>query len=851
MENRTEDGYAVFGSVWKQGERKKEDGFRLLTGTGEERPVQSRITAWYPDGSVKWAAHRADSRELTESVVLEKGDRKEPEKRIEIRKEQGVYSIDAGRVTAEIPEQGGEIFRNLRTDGKLTAESAEELLILEKRQTEGETLIRREVSFIGETVEVLLEEEGPLCAVFRLSGVHKNKETGEVKLPFIIRLTFGLMEPSVQITHTFLYDGNENEDFLKGIGMRVQCPIAGRMYNRHVKFLTDHGAFHESLAMLLSWRPRVPKETYSAQMDGKILALDPEKDAAALEAAAHMPIWGEYRLLQDSPSHFSVRKKVGKDGLCYLESLHGNRAPGCFAAAGEDGGVMISGKDFWQKYPQSLAVKQADRDCFQAEFWFWSPDAEAMDFRHYADEGYSQTYYEGFDEVKATPYGIANTNEFSLMGFTGEIPSDAEMKEFHKKVQKPAIYLADPEYYHETGAFGVWGLKKTESGMERWLEDQLNRAFEFYQKEIDVRNWYGLFNYGDVMHTYDPTRHCWRYDMGGYAWQNTELVPTLWLWLYFLRTGREDVFTLAEAMSRHCSEVDVYHFGPYKGIGSRHNVRHWGCSCKEARIAMAGHHRYYYYLTGDPRIGDVMEDVKDGDQALLNIDPLRHFYDKETMVYPTHARTGPDWSSLCSDWMTQWERTGDPAYEKKIRTGIADIRQAPLKLVSGSNFEYNPADSHLRYIGENAAGGTHLTVCMGAPQTWFELAELLGDEEWKQMLADYGRFYYLSREEQLKQSNGLFGERESSLPYMAAAMAAYGAAYYQDRALAEKTWKILLETMERDGSANGFQASGVPDAGNQEMLEEISWISTNYASQWCLNVIMALGLIRDALPDKR
>lgn len=74
-----------------------------------------------------------------------------------------------------------------------------------------------------------------------------------------------------------------------------------------------------------------------------------------------------------------------------------------------------------------------------------------------------------------------------------------------------------------------------------------------------MRSWYGMFNYGDIMHTYDPFRHSWRYDMGGYAWQNTELVPTLWLWLAFMRSGREDIFTMAEAMSRHCSEVDIYH----------------------------------------------------------------------------------------------------------------------------------------------------------------------------------------------------------------------------------------------------------------------------------------------------
>ena len=60
--------------------------------------------------------------------------------------------------------------------------------------------------------------------------------------------------------------------------------------------------------------------------------------------------------------------------------------------------------------------------------------------------------------------------------------------------------------------------------------------------------------------------------MGGYAWQNTELIPTLSLWLAFMRSGREDIFTMAEAMSRHSADVDIYHFGDLKGLGSRHNV---------------------------------------------------------------------------------------------------------------------------------------------------------------------------------------------------------------------------------------------------------------------------------------
>lgn len=42
-------------------------------------------------------------------------------------------------------------------------------------------------------------------------------------------------------------------------------------------------------------------------------------------------------------------------------------------------------------------------------------------------------------------------------------------------------------------------------------------------QDIDQRQFYGFWNYGDVMHTYDQTRHTWRYDVGGYAWDNGEL----------------------------------------------------------------------------------------------------------------------------------------------------------------------------------------------------------------------------------------------------------------------------------------------------------------------------------------
>lgn len=867
LENRVNGGIAAFGSVWKKGEAAAGQKFILLNDKQEQIPVQSRITAYWPDGSIKWATHTADSVMMGEraEIILRKTAEGKGSGSAHLSAEAcgenaedsmtpGMWTEETDReflikgkhISMRIPKKGDAVLEDLYINGSLRAVKAIPVLLLEERTQSGS--VRRDLPGTGTVEEVTIEEAGQVACDICIRGCHEMNDL-VTRFPFILRIRVGQDSSRLDFTHTFFYDGDENKEFLKGIGIRFHCPVEGESYNRHVAFGTDNGRFHEALGLLLTWRPRIPEGVYRSQIAGKLVDLSGEEESIR-EAAEKIPIWSNYHICQDSSRHFMIRKKVEEEECCYLDCLHGSRAPGVAAFGGTNGGLLFAMRDFWRKYPSGFSFEHLSCEQAEATVWFWSPEAQPMDFRHYAVEGYDQTYYEGFPEVGATPFGIANTSTFSISGFEELIPDSEDMKRFGEIVEKPAVYVGSPQYYHERKAFGRWSLPSAGTEAEKWLEEQLDRAVDFYKQEVEVRDWYGMFNYGDFMHTYDRERHCWRYDCGGYAWQNTELVPTIWLWLAFLRTGREDIFTMAEAMSRHCSEVDVYHFGPLKGIGSRHNVRHWGCSCKEARIAMAGHHRYYYYLTGDLRMGDIFEDVKDGDFALLNMDPLRYFYSKDEMNEPTHARSGPDWSSFCSNWMTRWERFGDISYEKKIRTGIEDIKRAPLKLVSGPDFEYNPDNSHLRYIGERAAGGTHLQICMGAAQVWIELGELLGDEEWKRMMAEYGRFYFLDRESQLQESGGLIGDREFSLPFMAAAMGAYGADYLKDKELARITWLTLLRTILAGEDRGGFAVKDVIDGGNRKVLKEIPWISTNFTAQWCLNVIMALEFIGRELPEE-
>lgn len=230
------------------------------------------------------------------------------------------------------------------------------------------------------------------------------------------------------------------------------------------------------------------------------------------------------------------------------------------------------------------------------------------------------------------------------------------------------------------------------------IENRKSALLDFYVAEIDQRRFYGFWNYGDVMHTYDETRHTWRYDVGGYAWDNGELASDLWLWMSFLRTGRADVFRIAHAMTRHLSEVDFHHIGPFAGLGSRHNVSHWGDGAKEVRITGSTLKRPFYYLTADELIGDIIDYSLQADETIVTWEPLRKvLVPPDPAACPGRVRIGPDWTTLAGNWFTKWERTNDSQWLDRIKTGMHDIGTFKYGLFTGYTgaVGWDPRTAHL------------------------------------------------------------------------------------------------------------------------------------------------------------
>ncbi|MCR2805640.1 hypothetical protein NQZ67_17285 [Paenibacillus sp. SCIV0701] len=835
----------TWGVPWKQGELDRNTPLKLCGNDGASVPVQSWPTAYWPDGSVKWTAHAASFHsEPVDNYSLEPGAAAPADASLSVKEADEYIEVDTGAVVCRFNRSGPSVIRELSRDGrKLCAEGRLVAMREERHYTSGRnTIVEETLQSIVESTKV--EQKGPIRAVVKIQGRHQSTAGGRRWLPFTLRFVFYARQASIRIVHTLLYDGNPHQDFLKGLGIRFTIPMKGPLYNRHLRMAGDTGWFSESPKGLMTFRlPDRQRELYEQQTAGSFLSLDSDQDAGLRSLLDDSPEWGDFKLTQISSDSYMIQKRT-KEGCGWIHSVSGSRAGGLLYTGGEEGGLAIGVRRFWEKFPTGLEAAGLTGEEAAITAWFWSPDAPAMDLRHYDTETHVISCYEGADELRSTPYGVGNTSELMLW-CCESTPNHDTLDAMVREKESPPLLVCEPARYHETRALGFWSLPDRSTPVKSQLEDTLDQLIGFYQEEIEQRRWYGFWDYGDVMHSYDPVRHTWKYDIGGCAWQNTELAPNIWLWYMFLRSGRADIFRLAEAMTRHTSEVDVYHIGEYAGLGSRHNVLHWGCGCKEARIGMAGLHKFYYYLTADERIMDIMDEAKDSDYATLRLDPMRAYFAKDE--FPTHTRSGPDWAAFCSNWLAHWERYEDTSYRDKMLRGIECLKGMPNRLLTGPVFGYEPKTGELLFMGHENYGH-HLMICMGGAQVWTEMAYLLQDPEWDAMLAEYGEFYNLPKEEKIRRTSGALQGKDWNIPMLSTAMMAFSASRMNNGELAKQAWDYLLRSPYNWSVEIPLETREVPRQEFVRSIREIPWISTNTVSQWSINTIVCLEMIGEHLP---
>jgi hypothetical protein len=829
------DTQLVWGVPWPRGALHRATPFRLTVPSGSPVPVQSWPLAYWPDGSLKWTGHAASGPIDAEGLRLAPGRPSTPSRAVTVEQTATRVSVRGGDCVCVIPTTGAILIESLGTQ----AANVKLVCLREDRSQPDTKRTRRCTSRVD---RVTVEQSGPVRGVVRIEGRHVGDD-GRAWLPFTVRATLHAGGRQLRLVHSFVFDGDAHEDFICGLGLEFEVPMRDELHNRHVRFGgAGSGLWSESVRNLPGWAERFALASrFPDQLVGKPVPRLAEMTEVERTQLATVPAWDSYKLFQSSADHFDLLKR-NVATASWLQANHGSRAAGMGYLGGVSGGVVFGVKDFWQRNPTALEIQGATTDRATVTVWLWSPDAPAMDLRHYSDKAHGlEIQYEDVEPGHSTPLGIARTSEINLWALD-TTPGPQEMLAYSDAARDPPRLVCDPAYYHRHNLFGPWGLPDRSTPAKARLEEELDRLLAFYLNEVDRRQWYGFWHYGDVMHTYDADRHVWRYDVGGYAWSNSELVPDLWLWTAFLRSGRADLFRMAEAMTRHTGEVDVYHLGPFDKLGSRHNVVHWGDGAKEVRISQALLRRIYYYLTADERTGDLMREVVNADAALVTTDPLRHILPASR--YPTHARTGPDWFAFASNWLVEWERTGDKRWRDKIAHGFDVIASMPLGMFSGPSFGYDPATATLHDLGLELSGSYHLVSIFGGAELVSELLQLIEAPKFE---AAWLRFCELYNAGEAARSAAL-GKRAPDqyfgFPVWHARLTAYAAMRKNDPALARRAWNEFLNGLQRTAAEHfPMQPRHLEGPAVLASLDEVPWMETNHSSQWSLNLIELLAMV--------
>lgn len=237
-----------WGVPWPRGAVKPGEGFTLRGPAGEMLPVQSWPLAYWPDGSLKWVGFATVSGPGKAGPFrLAPGAGQAPSGPVvRVRRSDTGVEVDTGVMRLRVTNWGGDLIESITVGGREVARGGRLVCVVQRGpEGEAEETPPRD-KFLGRTTRVTVEQEGPVRAVLKIEGMHRAAAGSREWLPFVVRLYLYAGREQVRLVHTIIYDGDEQKDFVRGLGLEFSVPLREEMQNRHVRFAGEGADFGRS-----------------------------------------------------------------------------------------------------------------------------------------------------------------------------------------------------------------------------------------------------------------------------------------------------------------------------------------------------------------------------------------------------------------------------------------------------------------------------------------------------------------------------------------------------------------------------------------------------------------------------
>lgn len=250
---------------------------------------------------------------------------------------------------------------------------------------------------------------------------------------------------------------------------------------------------------------------------------------------------------------------------------------------------------------------------------------------------------------------------------------------------------------------------------------------------------------------------------------------------------------------------------------------------------MAGLKRFHYYLTTDERTGELIREALQADLRTVEINPLR-----KVMPLPEPGdglvRSGPDWIAFASNWLAEWERTGDPRWRDYIRAGFDDFAATPDYFLKNLVYAYDVRTKRLRPVeGKNIPMG-HFIVIFGGDQMIEELLTVVPHPAFERLWA---------------RLQSQWAETPRAAGYSRSRAAAHVARATKAPEDVRRAWNSLASTLAPGTSISTLlRATPLDGPGLPSPVVDVPGVYLPFTAQWAHEVIQSTAFLKGLPPPQ-
>jgi hypothetical protein len=517
---------------FRRGELRSREKLAVVGPDGKAVLAQMGSGSNWPDGTIRWLIVVFEASAGPGTYTLEPGD--PPATPLLVAEQEGRIVANTGEVAITISAAGDSLLQSIAaagSDGQFApVVTGKADLVLTRH--DGVTF---HASLTGKSGRVYVEERGPVRARIRQEG-ECCAANGEKLFNYILRWTLYRGRPEVFASVTWVNSTDRLSEQVRDI--RMILPF--------------------------DFQPgRVVIGCETGVYDGPFL-----KD---------FPI----HILQNDYNQYWARMHNPDGRVQNLASggCNGERCPGWLYASNNERGFGVWVPNFWQEYPNELALRQGE---LSVGLWPERATSHLLSKPLLPAKPEKQELYQitSYWPVMPHPYvafidpekrcldarhGMAKTQEIVLSAWAGRSdPAAFERKYWSQSLQPVRGHLA-PSYVASTEALGLLSPQNPKTEFEPLFAE----SFGWLNRHTDQMKCYGKFDYGDFKYFTAGTDYLclpggkWG-DMGempreGY-WHNNERDPLLGLILYYYRTADPEAWELCKIVARHLLDIDLAHY---------------------------------------------------------------------------------------------------------------------------------------------------------------------------------------------------------------------------------------------------------------------------------------------------